>query len=108
MRVVAELIRITLNFSSIFGKACDFHITTLTRDFGVAALFALPKARKPPLAMPPSDHYGMQEMHVGDQDVAITTSNLQYLARNGVAHIDSFIGGGNNAKGMALGGGGDP
>ena len=38
--------------------------------------------------------YGAQEMHVGDQDVKITTQNLQYLVRNGVTHIDALVGDG--------------
>ena len=42
--------------------------------------------------MAPNEEYGVQEMHVGDQDVAITTQNLQYLVRNGVTHIDAYIG----------------
>jgi mannonate dehydratase len=46
--------------------------------------------------MPPAADYGVKPMHVGDQDVLIVgdkgRSNLQYLVRNGVTHIDSYIG----------------
>ena len=44
------------------------------------------------MAFSPNADYGAQKMHVGDQDVMITKSNLQYLVRNGVTHLDSFIG----------------
>ena len=43
-------------------------------------------------SMAPNEEYGVQEKHVGDQDVAITTQNLQYLVRNGVTHIDAYNG----------------
>ena len=46
--------------------------------------------------MTPSDEYGVQQMHIGDQDVIIQggkgRKNLEYLVRNGVTHIDSYIG----------------
>lgn len=43
--------------------------------------------------MPQATAYG-DPMHIGDQDVNPTKENLQYLVRNGVTHIDAFIGSG--------------
>lgn len=53
--------------------------------------------------MPQDTKYG-DPMHIGDQDVLLTKSNLQYLVRNGVTHIDSYIGLGARAGVSTAGG----